>query len=72
MSVRAGGELGVGDDLGEQVVVDLAVAEAIAVPLTLVLLLFAFGSVVAALLPLLVGGARGGRRASRCSSSSGR
>ena len=55
VSVRAGGELAVNHDLNDQIVVDLVVAEAIAVPITLVLLLFAFGSLVAALLPLLVG-----------------
>jgi RND superfamily putative drug exporter len=36
---------------------DLALAEAIAVPIILVLLLFAFGSLVAASLPLLIGAA---------------
>ena len=38
-----------------QVAKDLAVAEAIAVPLILILLVIAFGSVVAALLPLVIG-----------------
>lgn len=55
VTVRAGGQLGVGNDVTNQVGKDLAVAEAIAVPLTLVLLLLAFGSVVAAALPLSVG-----------------
>ncbi|MFD5628969.1 MMPL family transporter [Streptomyces sp. NPDC127072] len=54
LQVRAGGGAAVGSDLGEQVVDDLFLAEAIAVPLTLVLLLFVFGSVVAALLPLAI------------------
>ncbi|WP_274564119.1 MMPL family transporter [Streptomyces spiramyceticus] len=55
VSVQAGGEAAVGNDVTSQVGADLAVAEAIAVPLTLILLVLAFGSVVAALLPLVVG-----------------
>ncbi len=43
-------------DITGQVTTDLARAEAIAVPLTLILLIVAFGSVVSGLLPLLVGG----------------
>ncbi|EGX57788.1 integral membrane protein [Streptomyces zinciresistens K42] len=54
LTVRAGGGAAVGADLSQQVVDDLILAEAIAVPLTLVLLLFVFGSVVAALLPLAI------------------
>lgn len=54
LKVRAGGAAAVGSDLSEQVVADLALAETIAIPLTLVLLLFVFGSMVAALLPLLI------------------
>ncbi|MEW2076364.1 MMPL family transporter [Streptomyces sp. NPDC013433] len=54
LTVRAGGGAAVGSDLSKQVVDDLVLAEAIAVPLTLVLLLFVFGSVVAALLPLVI------------------
>ncbi|MEP6852073.1 MAG: MMPL family transporter [bacterium] len=53
--VRAGGALGVGDDLTTQIGKDLALAEGVAIPLTLLLLILAFGSVVAALLPLGVG-----------------
>ncbi|MDX6205955.1 MAG: putative drug exporter of the superfamily [Frankiales bacterium] len=52
-TVRIGGIRGT--DVGGQVTKDLAVAEAIAVPITLVLLVIAFGSLVAALLPLAVG-----------------
>jgi RND superfamily putative drug exporter len=55
VTVQAGGQLGVGNDVTNQVGKDLALAEAIAVPLTVLLLLLAFGSVVAALLPLSVG-----------------
>jgi len=55
VTVKAGGQLGVGNDVTNQVGKDLAVAESIAVPLTIILLLLAFGSVVAAALPLSVG-----------------
>ncbi|MEV0637044.1 MMPL family transporter [Streptomyces sp. NPDC050619] len=55
LSVRAGGEAAVGDDIPTQVAKDLAVAETIAVPLILILLVIAFGSLVAALLPLVIG-----------------
>lgn len=54
LTVRAGGGAAVGADLSNQVVEDLILAEAIAIPLTLVLLLIVFGSVVAALLPLVI------------------
>ncbi len=53
VTVRIGGALGT--DITTQVTKDLAVAESIAVPLTLLLLILAFGSLVAALLPLSVG-----------------
>ncbi|MFI2212379.1 MMPL family transporter [Streptomyces sp. NPDC020141] len=55
LTVLAGGGAAVGDEMGTQVGDDLILAEAIAVPLTLVLLLLVFGSVVAALLPLVIG-----------------
>ncbi|WP_413114959.1 MMPL family transporter [Streptomyces sp. CY1] len=54
LTVQAGGGAAVGAGLSKQVVDDLVLAEAIAIPLTLVLLLFVFGSVVAALLPLAI------------------
>ncbi|NMI55310.1 MULTISPECIES: MMPL family transporter [unclassified Streptomyces] len=54
LTVQAGGSAAVGHDLSKQVVDDLVLAETIAIPLTLVLLLFVFGSVVAALLPLAI------------------
>ena len=53
--VRAGGQLGVGDDLVAGIGHSLALAEAIAVPLTLLLLVVAFGSLLSALLPLAIG-----------------
>jgi putative drug exporter of the RND superfamily len=54
--VTLGGAAAIGHDAGEQIGADLALAESIAVPLILVLLVFAFGSLVAALLPLVLGG----------------
>ncbi|MFF3851037.1 MMPL family transporter [Streptomyces sp. NPDC002328] len=54
LTVQAGGGAAVGADLSNQVVEDLILAEAIAIPLTLVLLLIVFGSAVAALLPLVI------------------
>ncbi|MGP3967131.1 MMPL family transporter [Streptomyces sp. 6N223] len=53
--VTFGGWQGVNRDIFENVMTSLAIAEAIAVPLTLILLLAAFGSVVAATLPLAIG-----------------
>ena len=50
-----GGPAALGNELGETVGADLGRAESIAIPVTLVLLLVVFGSVVAALLPLAVG-----------------
>jgi RND superfamily putative drug exporter len=52
-TVAIGGPLGT--DIGGQVGKDIARAEAIAVPLTLLLLLLAFGTAVAAVLPLAIG-----------------
>jgi putative drug exporter of the RND superfamily len=51
-TLRIGGDKGT--DVGAQVGKDLAVAETIAVPITLILLVIAFGSLTAALLPLAV------------------
>jgi putative drug exporter of the RND superfamily len=52
-TVRIGGARGT--DVAGQVGKDLAVAEAIAVPITIVLMIIVFGSLVASLLPLAVG-----------------
>jgi RND superfamily putative drug exporter len=52
VTVRIGGAQGT--DVGGQVGKDLALAEGIAVPITLILLILVFGSLVAALLPLSV------------------
>jgi RND superfamily putative drug exporter len=56
LSVQAGGAAGINHDVTGQVTRSLAIAEAIAVPLTLLLLVFAFGSLASALLPLAIGG----------------
>jgi len=44
-----------GTDVGTQVGKDLAVAESIAVPITVILMIIVFGSLVASLLPLAIG-----------------
>ncbi len=53
VTVRIGGEQGT--DIGTQVGKDLAVAESIAVPITVLLMIIVFGSLVASLLPLAIG-----------------
>ncbi|AXK32593.1 MMPL family transporter [Streptomyces armeniacus] len=55
VTVKAGGTAALDKDVTTQVSGDLALAETIAVPVTLILLILAFGSVVAALLPLAIG-----------------
>jgi putative drug exporter of the RND superfamily len=55
-SVRVGGQIQVFREVGEQVESDLVRAEGIAVPVTLLLLVLVFGSAVAGMLPLAVGG----------------
>ncbi|MDV9169788.1 MMPL family transporter [Streptomyces sp. W16] len=55
LTIRAGGGAAVTSEMGTQSAKDLVLAESIAVPLTLVLLLLVFGSAVAALLPLAIG-----------------
>src|SRR5215217_1668860 len=56
VTVQVGGQAQVFREVGEQVEADLARAEAIAVPITLVLLILVFASAVAGVLPLAVGG----------------
>jgi RND superfamily putative drug exporter len=56
VTIRAGGLAVANYQIGKQINRDLAMAEAVAIPLTLVALVLVFGSVVAALLPLAVGG----------------
>jgi RND superfamily putative drug exporter len=56
LRVQAGGQAQVFREVGGQVERDLVRAEGIAVPVTLLLLVVVFGSAVAGLLPLAVGG----------------
>ena len=56
VDVTVGGSAAIGNDITKQVGKSLGIAEGIAVPIILALLVFAFGSVVAALLPLAIGG----------------
>ena len=56
LRVQVGGQAQVFREVGEQVEADLARAEAIAVPITLLLLVLVFASAVAGFLPLAVGG----------------
>jgi RND superfamily putative drug exporter len=55
VSVQIGGSAAVGQDINGQVGKDLGLAEGIAIPLTLLLLVVVFGSMVSALLPLAIG-----------------
>lgn len=55
ITVRAGGVAATFHEVNEQITHDLAIAETAAIPLTLVVLVLVFGSLVAASLPLLVG-----------------
>jgi RND superfamily putative drug exporter len=54
-AVTVGGDSAIDNDITKQVGKSLGVAEGIAVPIILALLMFAFGSVVAAVLPLVIG-----------------
>jgi RND superfamily putative drug exporter len=56
LRVQVGGQIQVFREVGDQVERDLARAEGIAVPITLLLLVVVFGSAVAGMLPLAVGG----------------
>ncbi len=56
VDLTIGGPGAIGTDIGGQVSSDLVLAEMIAVPIILILLVLVFGSVVAALLPLAIGG----------------
>ena len=55
VEVTVGGSAAIGNDILKQVGKSLGIAEGIAVPIILALLVFAFGSLVAALLPLAIG-----------------
>jgi RND superfamily putative drug exporter len=56
ITITAAGDSAVNVDVRTAVGKSLAIAESIAVPLTMLLLLLAFGSAVAAVLPLVIGG----------------
>ncbi|MBX6390356.1 MAG: MMPL family transporter [Frankia sp.] len=55
VTVRPGGAATVGEDVNRTVSADLATAESIAIPVTMVLLVIVFGGLAAAALPLFVG-----------------
>jgi RND superfamily putative drug exporter len=55
-SLRTGGYQQANVDINSQVTKDLATAESVAIPLTLLLLVVAFGALVAGLVPMLVAG----------------
>ncbi|MEU9959485.1 MMPL family transporter [Streptomyces sp. NPDC050982] len=55
LTARFGGQVPVSHELGEQVGSDIGRAEAISLPLLMLLLLMVFGSAVAASMPLLIG-----------------
>jgi RND superfamily putative drug exporter len=55
ITVEIGGNAALGPEAQSQIGKSLAVAEMIAVPITLLLLVLAFGSVVAAMVPLAIG-----------------
>jgi RND superfamily putative drug exporter len=55
IDVTVGGDAAVSNDILKQVTSSLRTAEKFAVPVTLALLVFVFGSIVAALLPLMIG-----------------
>ncbi|MBA2574636.1 MAG: MMPL family transporter [Nocardioidaceae bacterium] len=56
LQTQLGGSAAVGLDIGEQVGEDIARAEMMSMPVVLVLMVIIFGSLVAASLPLLIGG----------------
>ena len=56
LTIRAGGQTVVFDAVGKRIQNDLSRAEMIVFPITFVLLILVFGGVVAALLPLAIGG----------------
>ena len=72
LSLAAGGETVVNDAVNRTAEADLKRAESIALPITLILLVAVFGSVVAALLPLGVGHPRDHRHVRRSCGCSAR
>ena len=55
VDVLAGGLASAYHQVNEQTTSDLAIAEAIAIPITVIVLIWVFGSLIAALLPLVIG-----------------
>lgn len=55
VTIRAGGDTAAGVDINGQVATSLIRAESIAVPITALMLIWVFGSLVAAALPLIIG-----------------
>lgn len=55
VTVRAGGSLGVQQEIRDKVKQDLKTSESIAVPVSLAVLVIVFGGLIAALLPVVVG-----------------
>lgn len=55
ISVRVGGQAMVYEQVNEQTARDLALAEAIAIPITFIVLIIVFGGLVAAALPVAIG-----------------
>ncbi|MDT4903962.1 MAG: putative drug exporter of the superfamily [Pseudonocardiales bacterium] len=55
VTVKVGGFGNAFDEVNDQTKKDLAIAEAIAIPLTVIALIWVFGSLLASLLPLVVG-----------------
>jgi len=56
LQTRVGGDTAIGADIGDQVSRDIGRAESLSLPIVLVLMLFIFGSLAAACLPLAIGG----------------
>ncbi|MBL7523217.1 MMPL family transporter, partial [Frankia sp. CNm7] len=56
LQTQLGGITAVSRDIGERVAADIARAEMLSIPVLLVLLVFVFGGVAAASLPLMIGG----------------
>jgi RND superfamily putative drug exporter len=55
VTVQAGGQSVIYQQVNDQVKNDLATAESVAIPLTMIALIWVFGSLLAALLPLVIG-----------------
>ncbi|RNL65088.1 MMPL family transporter [Nocardioides marmoriginsengisoli] len=54
LSIRQAGDVSIDDGIGDRVADDLASAEGISLPITLILMLLAFGALIAAGIPVLI------------------